>query len=54
MEIKISPSIMVCKVEELKDYLTLFEKVGLDSIHFDVMDGSYVKNIMLGTFSRLF
>lgn len=49
MKIKISPSIMVCKVEELKDYLTLFEKVDLDSIHFDVMDGSYVNNIMLGT-----
>lgn len=49
MDIKISPSIMVCKVEELKDYLILFEKVELDSIHFDVMDGSYVKNIMLGT-----
>lgn len=49
MEIKISPSIMVCNIEELKEYLTLFEKVGLDSIHFDVMDGAYVKNIMLGT-----
>ena len=49
VEVKISPSIMVCKIEELKEYLLLFEKVGLDSIHFDVMDGSYVKNIMLGT-----
>lgn len=49
MEIKISPSIMCCKIEEYKPYIDLFEKVGLDSIHFDVMDGNYVKNVMLGT-----
>ena len=49
MEIKISPSVMCCRVEEYKPYLELFEKVGLDSVHFDVMDGKYVKNVMLGT-----
>lgn len=49
MEIKISPSIMCCKVEEYKPYIELFEKVKLDSIHFDIMDGHYVKNVMLGT-----
>ena len=49
MEIKISPSIMCCKVEEYKPYIELFEKVNLDSIHFDIMDGHYVKNVMLGT-----
>ena len=49
MEIKISPSDMCCRVEEYKPYLELFEKVGLDSVHFDVMDGKYVKNVMLGT-----
>jgi len=49
MEIKVSPSIMCCKVEEYKPYIKLFEKVGLDSIHFDIMDGHYVKNVTLGT-----
>lgn len=49
MEIKVSPSIMCCKIEEYKPYMDLFEKVGLDSIHFDIMDGTYVKNVMLGT-----
>lgn len=49
MEVKISPSIMCCKVEEYKPYIELFEKVSLDSIHFDIMDGHYVKNVMLGT-----
>ena len=49
MEVKISPSIMCCHIEEYKPYIELFEKVGLDSIHFDIMDGHYVKNVMLGT-----
>ena len=40
---------MCCKVEEYKPYLELFEKVQLDSVHFDIMDGAYVKNVMLGT-----
>ena len=39
MDIKISPSIMCCKIEEYKPYLELFEKVQLDSVHFDIMDG---------------
>lgn len=34
---------MCCKVEEYKPYLELFEKVQLDSVHFDIMDGAYVK-----------
>lgn len=49
MQLKISPSIMVCRTHELIGYIHAFEKVGLDSIHFDVMDGHYVDNIMLGT-----
>lgn len=48
-KIKILPSIMCCKVEEFKPFLEKFEQVGIDAIHFDVMDGHYVKNIMLGT-----
>ena len=47
--IKISPSIMCCKLWEMKDYVHAFEEAGVDSIHFDVMDGHYVENVMLGT-----
>lgn len=49
MNIKVSPSIMCCRIEEYKPYLKLFENVQLDSVHFDIMDGTYVKNVMLGT-----
>lgn len=48
-EIKISPSIMCCPAGELPDYLRVFEETGVDCIHFDVMDGHFVANIMLGT-----
>ncbi len=49
MKLIISPSIMVCKITELEDYIGVFEDFGIDSIHFDVMDGHFVNNIMLGT-----
>jgi ribulose-phosphate 3-epimerase len=47
--IKISPSIMCCKLWEVREFIRAFEEMGIDSIHFDVMDGHYVQNIMLGT-----
>jgi ribulose-phosphate 3-epimerase len=47
--IKISPSIMCCKLWEVREFIRAFEETGVDSIHFDVMDGHYVQNIMLGT-----
>ena len=40
---------MCCKINEVNSYIKEFEAAKLDSIHFDVMDGHYVKNIMLGT-----
>lgn len=46
---KISPSIMCSKIEDYTSYLDVFDEVGIDSIHFDVMDGQFVPNIMLGT-----
>lgn len=46
--IQILPSVMCCKPWELKEYLACFERSGVDAIHFDVMDGHYVPNIVLG------
>ncbi|HWQ77968.1 MAG TPA: ribulose-phosphate 3-epimerase [Anaerovoracaceae bacterium] len=45
----ISPSIMCCKFWEIKEYIRVFEECGIKLIHFDVMDGHFVDNIMLGT-----
>lgn len=49
MSIYISPSIMCCQFEDYNDYISSFENKRVKNIHFDVMDGHYVKNIMLGT-----
>ena len=51
--IPIFPSIMCSKPWEVKDYLAAFEETGIRAVHFDVMDGHYVPNIMLdsGAFS---
>jgi len=48
-EIKIAPSIMCFRSWELPDYVKAFEEKQIDNIHFDVMDGHFVENIMLGT-----
>jgi len=45
----ISPSIMCCSIFELMEYVKVFEEKNVTSIHFDVMDGHFVNNIMLGT-----
>lgn len=49
LETPIFPSIMCSKPWEMKGYLGAFEEAGVKAVHFDVMDGHYVPNIMLGT-----
>ena len=46
---KISPSIMCVDWFSLKETVKAFEKSGIDLIHVDIMDGSFVPNFTLGT-----
>ena len=47
-KIIISPSIMCSTPSDMEAYIRQFEKCGIDTIHFDVMDGHFVPNVMLG------
>lgn len=44
----ILPSIMCSTPQNMGDYIHAFEECGIDAIHFDVMDGHYVPNVMMG------
>jgi len=46
---KISPSIMCVDWFSIKETVKAFEKSGIDLIHVDIMDGSFVPNFTLGT-----
>ena len=49
MNKKISPSIMCADFFELDTCIKEFEKSGIELIHVDIMDGSFVPNFTLGT-----
>lgn len=45
----ISPSIMCSAPWDIRDFIEQFEKKNIDLIHYDVMDGHFVPNVMMGT-----
>lgn len=49
MKVFISPSIMVSETKDIESFVRAFEEKNVENIHFDVMDGHFVENIMLGT-----
>ena len=46
---KISASMMCASVDNIANYLAIFEEAKIEFLHIDVMDGQFVPNFALGT-----
>jgi ribulose-phosphate 3-epimerase len=48
MQVKISPSIMCANFKNLEKDIRTLEKLGVDYLHLDIMDGHFVPNFTMG------